>query len=109
MQVILLQEVLKYLEALATILYEKQYFGFEETSLKYVLELYDEIITYLPESLHKPAPEYFNRYGKDMEYASFIKNKRTTWYVFFDKYEKNGEIIFLVRYIANNHTIAQYL
>ena len=109
MQVILLPEVLKYIEDLATILYEKEYFGFEETSLKYVLELYDDITTHLPEKQHNPAPEYFDKYGEDMEYASFKKNKRTTWYVFFEIYEDNGEIIYLVRYIANNHTVAQYL
>ena len=109
MQVILLPEVLKYLEDLATILYEKEYFGFEETSLNYVLELYDDILETLPDCLSKPAPAYFDKYGKDMEYASFKKNKRTIWYVFFEIYEDNGEIIYLVRYIANNHTVAQYL
>jgi len=109
MQVTLLPEVLKYLEDLAAILYEKEYFGFEETSLNYVLELYDDILETLPDRLSKPAPEYFNQYGTYMEYASFKKNKRTTWYVFFEIYEDSGEIIYLVRYIANNHTVAQYL
>jgi hypothetical protein len=109
MQVILLPEVLNYLENLSTILYEKRYFSFEETSLKYVLELYDDIIITLPIIVHKPAPNHFDRFGKNMKYASFRKNKHTTWYVFFTIYKVNEETFYLVRYIANNHTVAQYL
>ena len=109
MKVVAIPEVVEYIENLIPVLYEKGYFGFKETAKKYVDELYEDILTTLPDRLHKPAPEYFNKYGEDMEYASFIKNKRTTWYVFFEKYEDTGEIIFLIRYIANNHTIAQYL
>jgi hypothetical protein len=109
MQVILLPEVLKYLEDLTEILYEKGYFLFEETASKYVLELYDDIIISLPTRLHKPAPKRFDKYGKGMKYASFRKSKRTTWYAFFKTYEENGETIYLVRYIGNNHVIAQYL
>ena len=109
MKVIALPEVRQYLKAVSHILYEKGYFGFLDSSEKYVEELVDDIKVNLPIKLHKPAPEYFNKYGENMEYASFIKNKRTTWYVFFEKYADNGEIIYLVRYIANNHTIAQYL
>ena len=109
MQVILLPEILEYLEDLSTILYEKEYFGFEETSLKYVIELYDDITTNLPTKQHYSAPKYFDKYGKNMKYASFKKNKHTTWYIFFKMYKINEEEIYQVRYIANNHTIAQYL
>ena len=109
MNVIVLPEVLDYLDDLVIILYAKNYFGFLETSSNYVKELLVEIKINLPTKQRKPAPEYFNKYGTGMEYASFKKNKRTTWYVFFETYEDNGEIIYLVRYIANNHTIAQYL
>ena len=109
MQVILLPEVLDYLENLSEILYEKGYFSFETTALKYVLELYDDIVSNLPGKRHKPAPNRFNKYGKNMQYASFKKNKHTTWYAFFKTYEENGQTFYLVRYIANNHVIAQYL
>ena len=109
MQVILLPEVLDYLEDLAVNLYEKGYFSFEEKSLQYVLALYDEIISTLPTRLHKPAPKYFNQYGRNMKYAAFRKNKQTTWYAFFNTYKENGEIFYLVRYISNNHVIAKYL
>ena len=109
MKVYTIPKVKQYLNDLITILYEKGYFGYEETAKKYVDELLDDIVTKLPTKLHKPAPECFDKYGKNMEYAGFQKNKRTTWYVFFTKYLENGEEIYLVRYIANNHTIAQYL
>ena len=101
--------VKEYLNNLVTILYEKEYFGFEYAAIKYVDELLDEIIANLPIKQHNPAPKYFGKYGKGLYYASFNKNKQTTWYAFFNKYEVNKEIIYLIRYIANNHTAAQYL
>lgn len=109
MHVILLPEVLEYLENLAVTLYEKGYFSFEETALKYITGLYDDIITTLPTRLHKPAPKYFDKYGKNMKYAVFKKSRNTLWYVFFKTYEKNGEKFFLIRYIGNNYTVAQHI
>jgi len=109
MKVVAIPEVVEYLENLIPILHEKGYFGFREAAKNYVDELYNEIETTLPDCLSKPAPEYFSKYGTCMEYASFKKNKRTTWYVFFETYEVSGEIVYLVRFIANNHTVAQYL
>ena len=109
MQIILLPEVLDYLEDLAEILYEKGYLSFEDTSMEYVLELYDDIVLNLPKKRHRPAPSHFDKYGKGMKYASFRKNKHTTWYAFFKTYEENGETIYLVRYIGNNHTEAHHL
>lgn len=108
MNVIFLQEVRKYFDNLIPVLYEREYFGFKETAKKYVDDLFDDIETNLSTSLHKPAPIYFDRYGKNMEYAVFKKNKRTQWYVFFRVYRKNDEKIYQVRYIGNNHAIAQY-
>ena len=109
MKVIALPSILEYIENLVQILFEKEYFGFKETARKYVKELYDDIKTNLPIQPKKLAPKYFDRYGKDMYYAVFRKNKNTHWYVFFTTYKENGEIIYLIRYIGNNHVIAQYL
>jgi predicted glycosyl hydrolase (DUF1957 family) len=109
MKIIAIPEVQQYLESLKKILFEKEYFVFEESSIKYVNDLFDDILTTLPLCPSRPAPKYFNRYVKNMKYAIFTKNKRTTWYVFFTIYKYNGEITYLVRYIANNHTAAQYL
>lgn len=109
MKVIALPEVRKYLKDLVYILYQKEYFGFEETATKYVEELLVNIEKYLPVQPSKPAPTYFDRYGKGMFYAMFKKNKNTQWYVFFTKYKNKGETVYLIRYIGNNHTISQHL
>ena len=109
MKIVVLAKVQQYLECLKTILFEKEYFSFEDQAQRYVDELFDEIIECLPKRPNKPAPPYFEKYGKGMYYAVFKKNKNTHWYVFFKISWKNGEKIYKIRYIANNHTVAQYL
>ena len=109
MKVLALPSVLEYLRNLVPILYEKGYFSYEDTAQKYVDDLSDDIFDNLPEKLHKPASKYYEKYGKGLYYATFIKNKRTSWYAFFSKYEANREIIYLIRYIGNNHTDAHHL
>jgi len=62
-------------------------------------------VIFLPEVL-----DYFEELAYTlMEYSIFRKSKRTAWYVFFRVYKEMGNEIFQIRYIANNHTIAQYL
>ena len=110
MKVLTIPKVKQYLNDLITILYEKGYFSYEDMAKKYVDELLDDIVTKLPVKLKKPAPEFFiERYGKGLYYAVFPKNKHTSWYVFFRIYRSNDEIIYQVRFIANNHTVAQHL
>ena len=109
MKVLALPEVQQYLQSLKKILFENEYFGFESSAQKYVDDLFEHIKTTLPICSHKPAPKYFDKYGKNMKYAVFNKNKRTSWYAFFKTYRKNGETFYLIRYIGNNHTVAQYL
>lgn len=107
MKVLALPEVRHYMKKLMTVLFEKNYFGFYETSEKYVTDLFYNITNNLPKKLAKPAPEYFDRYGKNMLYATFRKSRNTQWYVFFNIYRQNGETIYLIRYISNNHVNAQ--
>ena len=109
MNVEFLPETLDCLEELVTKLYQMGYFSWLDTSQQYVDDLYNDIKTNLPIKSHKPAPPYFDRYGAGMYYASFRVNRNTTWYAFFNKYLVDGEIVYLVRYISNNHMIAQYL
>ena len=109
MRLIIRPEVVDYFLELADILYEKGYFGFEDAAVLYAKELFQDIQKTLPVRLHKPAPSYYDRHGKNMYYALFRKNKRTTWYAFFNKYEENRETIYLVCYMGNNHTDAQHL
>jgi hypothetical protein len=105
MKVIFAPSVREYLKDVSEILYEKEYFGFAEDAIRYIDSLTLDIYNTLPRRLHKPAPPYFERYGKELLYAVFKKNDNTQWYVFFNKEDD----IFLIRYISNNHLIAQYL
>ena len=52
-KVTVLPEVRAYLQNLALILYEKEYFGFEEAARKYVIELFNDITTNLPTRVKK--------------------------------------------------------
>ena len=109
MKVLFLPEIIDYFLDLADILYGYGYFGFIDTAIKYSDMLFDEIKDELPNKHKKEAPEYFDRYGKGMFYAIFKKNKNTSWYVFFNIYETKDDTIYFVRYISNNHLVAQYL
>ena len=108
-KVLAIPEVIDYLYELVDILYEKHYFGYKYNSVEYVIEQFEDIITNLPKKQHRPAPRYYDKYEKGMFYALFRKNKHTQYYAFFTKYNNNGETIYLVRYIGNNHTEAQHL
>jgi hypothetical protein len=109
MRVIILPEVYDYFEHLMEILYQEEYFGFRSSARDYVTELLEEINLHLPTRLHKPAPPHFSRYGKGMWYAAFRRNRATTWYAFFTRYDDGGNTVYLVRHIANNHTAAQFI
>ena len=109
MKVIILPEALEYLDEMAFVLFEKQYFSYLETSKRYVDDLIDDIEKKLPTRLHRPAPQYYDKYGKDLYYAVFKKNRRTSYYAFFSKYNDNGQTVYLVCYIGNNHTDAQHI
>jgi len=109
MKIIYLKNVRVYFENLIPKLHELGYFSFAETAKKYVDEIFVEIESQLPIQRHRPASKYFEKYGKDMEYIVIRKNKRTQWYVFFKTTQKDGETIYKIRYISNNHVIAQYL
>lgn len=109
MKVLFLPEVEDVLFELIETLYQKEYFGFKADAVEYVISLEEDIRLNLFSKIKRPAPPFFERYGKKLLYAVFPKNKVTQWYVFFNIYQDNGETIFLVRYISNNHVIAQLL
>lgn len=109
MRVIILPEVIDYFLELASLFYNKGYFGFEYNAVQYARELFEEIRDNLPTKHKKVAPEYFDKYGEGLFYAVFRRNKNTSWYVFFNIYQTGGEVVYFVRYVSNNHVIAQYL
>lgn len=109
MKVLFLPEVRFYFRELMDILFEKEYFGFEDSAIQYVRDLVQEIEKELPCKPARPAPRYFDKYVKHMFYASFRKSRQTVWYVFYTKYRLKGETVYLVRFMSNNHLVAQYL
>jgi len=96
MKVIILPEALEYLDEMAFVLFEKQYFSYLETSKRYVDDLIDDIEKKLPTRLHRPAPQYYDKYGKDLYYAVFKKNRRTSYYAFVRYFllNKSGQKIY---------------
>ena len=109
MKVLFLPEVVDQFLELAEILYDKGYLGFMDTAVEYSEQLFREIQTLLPVKLKKGAPSYFKRYGTDLLYSAFKHSRQTIWYVFYSIYEVNGETVFLVRHLTNNHVIAHHL
>lgn len=105
MKIIYAASVREYLKEVSEILYEKEYFGFEDDAAEYIDLLTLDINETLPRRLKKPAPAYFSRYGKGMYYSVFKKNNNTSWYVFFN----HEDDIYYIRYIGNNYTCSQYL
>ena len=110
-QVLALPEVRSYFAELMQILFDKGYFSFEANAIEYVTDLFADIEQNLPSKSKKPAPAYFEKYGKNLCYASFRKSKHTQWYVFFTIHTDtlSDTQTFLIRYVSNNHMISQYL
>ena len=77
--------------------------------VSYVDNLIDDIKNSLHTKVKKTAPPNFDKYGKGMQYATFRKSKNTQWFVFFTTYESNGELVYLVRHISNNHVTSHHL
>lgn len=83
---------------LIDVLFQKEYFGFLETSIDYALKLYDFIEENIDGGSVKLTPNELVHLGK--YYLKYSPNKRTSWYILF--YQKEDK--FLVNYILNNHT-----
>lgn len=109
MKVLFLPEVRRYFADLSHTLYDEGYFGFEDSAIKYVRTLFKDIEANLPNHVARMAPSYFDKYGTNMRYAVFRKNKATLWYVFFTEYMVQDDIVYLVRFISNNHVIASHM
>ena len=108
-KVLFLPEVVEQFLELAEVLYSKGYLGFKDIAIEYAEQLFKDIQLTLPLKVKKNAPSHFEKYGAGLLYSSFQKNHHTTWYVFYSIHEKDGEIIYLVRYLGNNHVIAHHL
>ena len=89
-EILIWDEVIDKLDNLTRVLYEKEYFGFDDSCEEYVNKIYDFIYT-IPKLRHRKTKN--KRYG--LYFVKYeVKNKRTEYYVTFDK---KGE-----RYIVKN-------
>ena len=92
------QRVIVYLDKLVQTLYLNDYFSFLESAQNYVGKIYDFINENLQSSKHYESPIELKYLG---EFYIFYKpNKRTTWYVFFEKKQQH----YLVTSILNNYS-----
>ncbi len=96
-----------YLSELTEILYYKNYFGFRQSAKDYVDSLTVEMESTIHIKQKHKSPSDFSRYGKDVWYVSYPKNKRTTWYFFFTYHPEDD--IYFIRYITNNHVAGHLL
>lgn len=109
MKVLFLPDVVDQFLNLAEVLYDGGYLGFKDAAIGYSEQLFRDIQANLPIKVRKGAPAFFERYGTDLFYSAFKHSKQTTWYVFYSVHDVDGETTYLVRYLTNNHVIAQHL
>ena len=98
------KEVEDFFNALVLKLYEKDYFS----SLEYAIDYKEKIILFLKKSVNlfpaKKTPKKLKSFGS--LYVFYKANRRTTWYIFFERFDNN----FLITHITNNHSEdAKYL
>lgn len=98
-KVIFTASVLEYFDNLVFNLFEEEYFGFPESAREYV----DKIVTFVLLSISnfpsKETPKPIKYLGTN--YIFYKANNRTTWYIFFEKRERN----YLITAIINNNSI----
>ncbi len=109
MKVLFLPEVVDQFLELAEVLYDKGYLGFKDVAKAYAEQLFRDIQTNLFAKVKRDAPPYYQRFGTDIFYSAFKHNRQTTWYVFYSIHEVEGETVYLIRHLTNNHMIAQHL
>lgn len=98
-EVIFTPKVIRYLDDLVVLLYEKEYFGFIDAAEVYVSNIYDAIPKIVKVFQHKKTPEKLRYLGSN--YIFYKANSRTTWYVFFEKKDQN----YLITGILNNYCL----
>ena len=109
MKVLFLPEVIDQFLEIAEVLYDEGYLGFKDSAIEYSVQLFREIQATLPIKVQKGAPSFFDRYGANLYYSAFKRSKHTIWYVFYSVHEIEGEVTYLVRYLTNNHVVANHM
>jgi hypothetical protein len=96
-KIIYTEKVILYLDELVQILYTKEYFGFLESAEQYVIAIYDYVDQNTANSKHYKTPSELSHLGEF--YIFYSPNKRTSWYIFFEKRKSE----YLITGILNNH------
>ena len=89
-------------------LVEKNYFSDEDYAVSYLTDIVRFFQLNIDHMVVRPAPAYFKRYcvmTNDLKYVSYRKNRRTTWYAFFEEYDNYISVV----YLNNNHVIGHHL
>lgn len=89
-------------------LVEKNYFSDEDYAVSYLTDVVRFFQLNIDHLVVRPAPTYFKRFcvmTNDLKYVSYRKNRRTTWYAFFEEYDDIMSIV----YLNNNHVIGHLL
>ena len=87
-----------YINNLIDILFEEEYFGFKINAQEYALKIVDFIESNISTFPSKKTPVQLRFFGSS--YMFYKANKRTTWYIFFEKTENN----YLITNIINSHS-----
>ncbi len=89
-------------------LVEKNYFSDEDYAVSYLTDIVRFFQLNIDHMVVRPAPAYFKKYcvmTNELKYVSYRKNRRTTWYAFFEEYDDFVSIV----YLNNNHVIGHHL
>ena len=98
MKIVYKEQVIFFLTQLIDTLLYREYFSYKESAKGYVQDIRDSAEHSIDISQHRKSPKRLIKYGS--YFIKVTKNKRTSWYVFFDS---KGTIC-RVNYITNNHT-----
>jgi hypothetical protein len=96
-EVIIADEVTEYFNNLIYTLFLKEYFSYEKSAEYYVQNIYNFIEFELYKNPFKKTPVPLQKFGS--YYVFYRPNKRTTWYIFFEKSDNRV----LITHITNSH------
>ncbi len=98
MTIIYTNDFIKYLDSLVYILYKKEYFGFIESADVYIDKIYEFIEESIETFPPKKTPKELKNFGQN--YIFYKSTQRTTWYIFFEKFNNN----YLITNILNSNS-----
>ena len=96
-KIIFKDEILFYFDELITTLFFEEYFSYAENAQEFVAKIVDFVINEIHNFPHKKTPKVLSYLGSN--YIFYKSNKRTTWYIFFERKDTD----FLITGISNNH------